>query len=339
MRIAQTITIAASADRVWDLIGHGFTDMGSWASAVTSSTASASGDGRVCEVDGLGAVGPIVEKLTSYDDQQRELTYEVEAGRPAFVASARNTWRVDHLTAGGARVAISAEVELRGLARLATPVTAVGLRLLGGRTLRELRYLVEHGVPAPRKRRRLATHDEQRDPRPPGTGDGGRLRRIRSSVATATSPIAFEAERWIDAPTDRVWRSVADAGDYARFARGIAATEIVSGEGHGMVRVCTDEHGGRWAEHCTLWDEGRTYRMSVEVATYPAYYRLLLHELAQTWQVEPEDGGTRLHLSFDGAVKLGPLGIVAARLLGNRRRLTSILDAYERELGLQQRQR
>jgi hypothetical protein len=41
-------------------------------------------------------------------------------------------------------------------------------------------------------------------------------------------------------------------------------------------------------------------------------------------------GGTRLTLAFDGAVKRGVLGRLAARLLGNPRRLEAILDAYER---------
>jgi ribosome-associated toxin RatA of RatAB toxin-antitoxin module len=158
------------------------------------------------------------------------------------------------------------------------------------------------------------------------------LRRLRSGPVTGTSPLALRVQRIIAAPAQQVWHAVADAGDYARFVRGIAASAIVSGEGQGMVRLCTDDRGRQWAESCTLWEEGTRYRMTVDVDSYPIYYQMLLHEFSQTWTVEPTARGTRLTLAFDGAVKLGVLGRLAARVLGNPRRLEAILDAYERDL-------
>lgn len=158
------------------------------------------------------------------------------------------------------------------------------------------------------------------------------LHRLRPGPVTGTTPLALRVQRVIDAPVGRVWQAVSDAGDYARFAPGIAATAIVSGAGQGMVRVCTDDRGGQWAERCTLWQEGTRYRMTVDVDSYPIAYRMLLHELAQTWTVEPSTDATVVTLTFDGAVKLGVLGRLAARLLGNPRRLEAILDAYERDL-------
>lgn len=158
------------------------------------------------------------------------------------------------------------------------------------------------------------------------------LHRAGSGPVSGSSPIALRVRRLIPVATERVWAAVADAGGYARFAPGIAATTIVSGEGPGMVRVCTDDQGGQWAEHCTLWDEGHRYRMTVDVSTYPISYRMLLHEFAQTWTVERVGDGTQLTLAFDGAVKLGVIGRAAARILGSRRRLEPILDAYEQDL-------
>jgi hypothetical protein len=49
----------------------------------------------------------------------------------------------------------------------------------------------------------------------------------------------------------------------------------------------------------------------VDVSSYPAHYRMLLHEFAQTWTLEPVPGGTRIRLAFDGAVKLGDASDVA----------------------------
>lgn len=157
-------------------------------------------------------------------------------------------------------------------------------------------------------------------------------RRHGPGPTTATSPVTLRVERILSAPPALVWEEVADAGGYAGFAPGIAATRIVTGEGHGMVRECTDDRGGSWSETCTLWEQGHRYRMTVNVSSYPAYYRILLHEFAQTWTVTPTGGGTRLTLEFDGSVKLGVLGRMAARLLGRRGRLERVLDAYEHEL-------
>ncbi|MEX2562675.1 MAG: SRPBCC family protein [Nitriliruptoraceae bacterium] len=158
------------------------------------------------------------------------------------------------------------------------------------------------------------------------------MRRHGPGPMLATSAITLRIQRTIAAPTDRVWQLVADAGDYARFAPGIASTRIVAGQGEGMVRVCRDDKGGEWSETCTLWDSGHRYRMSVDVDSYPAHYQMLLAELTQTWTLEPAGHSTHIRLEFDGRVKLGIIGRLAAKLLGNRRRLEAILDTYEREL-------
>jgi hypothetical protein len=158
------------------------------------------------------------------------------------------------------------------------------------------------------------------------------LRRRGTGPMTTTSPVHLQVERIVSAPPEQVWVAISDAGDYGRFAPGIAHTVIVSGEQEGMVRVCRDDQGGEWAETCTLWEDGHRYRMTVDVSSYPAYYRWLLEEFAQTWTVEPAPIGTRLRVAFDGAVKLGVFGRAAVRMLGRQRRLDAILDNYEREL-------
>ena len=107
------------------------------------------------------------------------------------------------------------------------------------------------------------------------------LRRIRGAPAPGMTALAFRADRLLAASPAAVWDAVADASGYARFAAGIAATEIVSGAGEGMVRVCTDDRGDQLSETCTLWEPGRRYRMRVDVATYPPHYRALLDELTQ----------------------------------------------------------
>ncbi len=169
-------------------------------------------------------------------------------------------------------------------------------------------------------------------------GQAAGLRRRGQAPMTATSPVQLQVDRIVAAPVGRVWATIADAGDYGRFAPGIAHTAIVAGDGEGegqgegMVRVCRDDRGAEWAETCTLWEDGHRYRMTVDVSSYPAHYRVLLERFAQTWTLEPVPGGTRIRLAFDGAVRLGVLGRAAVRLLGRPRRLEAILDNYERDL-------
>jgi uncharacterized protein YndB with AHSA1/START domain len=448
MRIIQHIDIEASATAVWEVIGPGFADIGSWASAIPHSAATADGRGRVCTVSGVPGIDQVVEQIIANDHDARTLTYLAQ-GMPAFVTEARNQWRIEPLGPQRTRATFVADVDVKGLARLATPLLWLGLRALGRRTLRELRHVVEHGQPNARKRRQIARSSGSAAGRTPTAAtDQGRLladaisvnlvfsaasgavlaagavvldtwlgvdARILTAVGSSlvafagflawlliepnrlrwgarvvvgadaawvaatmgllvgwpsaltpagrtmliglaavvaaigatqlfglhragpgqlvgTSPVALRFERVLPVPAGQVWEAVSDAGGYARYAPGIAETRVVSGQGQGMVRVCTDDRGGRWAERCTLWDEGTSYRMTVDVETYPAYYRVLLHEFAQTWTVEPTPGGTRLTLTFEGAVKLGILGRIAIRWLGASRRLEAILERYERDL-------
>lgn len=163
-------------------------------------------------------------------------------------------------------------------------------------------------------------------------GQAHGLRRIRGRHATGTRPLTVRADRVLAAPPERVWAAVADVADYARFTQTIAATEVVSGEGEGLVRACADQRGRRWSETCTLWEQGHRYRMTVDVGTYPVYYRVLLHELAQSWLLEPAAEGTRLTLSFDARLKLGVIGALVGKILAGQLDIDAIVDAYEREL-------
>jgi hypothetical protein len=60
-------------------------------------------------------------------------------------------------------------------------------------------------------------------------------RRTRGASATGTTALSVSDDRLLAASPAAVWDAVADASGYARFAAGIAATEIVSGgrRGHG----------------------------------------------------------------------------------------------------------
>lgn len=172
MRIEQHIDIEASPQRLWQVIGPGFTDVDTWASAIAHSEPTPSGDGRACTVSGPPAIKCITERLTAYDDAARSLTYAAEAGLPRYVLTARSTWRVQPLGPTRSRAWVCAEVKTSAAARITVPVMHAAIRMLGRRTLRELKHYVEHGVPAPRKQQQAARRTTHRSP---GAGDPARL--------------------------------------------------------------------------------------------------------------------------------------------------------------------
>ncbi len=155
MRISQSVDVDAPADVVWDIVGPRFADVSAWASAVRRSQPA--GDaGRACTVAATG-FDSITETVVAYDDDARALTYRAASGMPSFVSEALSTWRVTPLAPRRSRVTISADLRLRGLARLLAPAVVVYFRRLGRATLDDLRVYAETGRPSARK---LRTSDE-----------------------------------------------------------------------------------------------------------------------------------------------------------------------------------
>lgn len=145
-------------------------------------------------------------------------------------------------------------------------------------------------------------------------------------------PFTLQKSRVVRAPSRAVWEVVSDAGRYHEVVDTLAVTEITLGSGKGMVRHCVDTNGREWSEACTLWEPGRSYRMTVDISTYPASFRAIFKRLEGTWSVEEVEDGTRVTLRFDGETKLGPLGKLAVAAMGRDSVFASIFDGYERQL-------
>lgn len=80
----------------------------------------------------------------------------------------------------------------------------------------------------------------------------------------------FEFARGVSAPAERAWSVVSDVARYAEFAGTLHKSEIVSGEGLGLVRRCEDTNGVCWLETCTRWEPGKAYAFEVDT-TGPGY--------------------------------------------------------------------
>jgi ribosome-associated toxin RatA of RatAB toxin-antitoxin module len=135
-------------------------------------------------------------------------------------------------------------------------------------------------------------------------------------------------ERYVEAGAERVWEVVSDAANLADHAPNLSKSEVIAGDGEGMVRRCYNSGGAGWSETCTLWQPGHRYTMEVDTSDYP----YPLSQMRGTWEVRERGDGALIHLRYDYTVKYGPLGALLAILLRPtfRRTCRRMLDSYER---------
>ncbi|WP_198162256.1 SRPBCC family protein, partial [Methylosinus sp. R-45379] len=109
----------------------------------------------------------------------------------------------------------------------------------------------------------------------------------------------FALERVVQGSIDRAWNVVSDVARYAEVADTLHSSQIVSGEGLGMVRECEDDSGACWLETCTRWEPGRAYAFDVD--TTAPRYPLPLKAMRGDFEVEALDASrtlVRIRFSF-----------------------------------------
>ncbi len=155
MEVKSELTINAPADKVWKVIGTDFNDIAEWSSVVLTSEANPDvpvGHGRICEVQKLGK---LVENITSYDEENREVKFTVEGNTPFFVKRVQNTWRVQPQTDGTSLVHISADVKLLPVFNLLSGGLSKVFQKRTDFIMSELRYFAENGKAHSDKQARL----------------------------------------------------------------------------------------------------------------------------------------------------------------------------------------
>jgi len=81
MKFSKQITINSSVEKVWDVLGRDFANIGVWSTAVSSSVANnevarvnnSPVGGRLCET----SIGKISEEFTAYDDDKKTFSFKV----------------------------------------------------------------------------------------------------------------------------------------------------------------------------------------------------------------------------------------------------------------------
>lgn len=157
MQIKQQVTINASADKVWDILGPQYGQVSDWISAVhvskerksVGAPRHAPVSGRVCETD----LGPFKETVTRYDAGNRSLAYTAQGDKmPFFVKQMSNAWQITPLDDHNAKVEMCLEVSILPVFNLVMgPMMRMQMGGILKNAVEELKYYAETGMPHPRK--------------------------------------------------------------------------------------------------------------------------------------------------------------------------------------------
>jgi len=119
--VQKEITINVPADILWKLIGHEFIEVYKWSSNVDHAEGKGSPEfigaafsERYCDVNVKG-FSKISEKLTNYNEKNRNLAYQVNSGMPGFITKAVNDWQVVPVNANQSKMIMKAEFRSKGL--------------------------------------------------------------------------------------------------------------------------------------------------------------------------------------------------------------------------------
>ena len=147
MEFNRQVTINASADKVWKIVGTDFNNISEWASPVLESHAIPDlppGSGRVCNVKG---VGKVVEALYEYDDERRTLAFTLESEKnPFFFQKVENIWRIE--PKGDNQSVAHFDVRIKLMPVFAQLLSWILKKRLGKRAesfVSELKYFAENG--------------------------------------------------------------------------------------------------------------------------------------------------------------------------------------------------
>lgn len=154
------IIINAPAQRVWEINGLGFADIGRWSRNVLKSRptegrplAGAPVSGRICHVAGFGE---IVETLRSFDPDARRFALTVDRGLPFFVKHSEFRSRVVALDAGRCRFEVAQTLEVTVFpGALLFPFLRLKIAAAVGSILADLKIYAESGAVHPDKARSL----------------------------------------------------------------------------------------------------------------------------------------------------------------------------------------
>jgi hypothetical protein len=154
MEFSKKIIVNAPADKVWDILGKDFANIGTWSSAVFKSVAndalpsvnnSAVG-GRYCDT----SFGKISEEFIAYDDDKKTFSFKGVFSSKMF-HSVVNSTGVTAINDNKTEVHFGPNIKLSFIGMLMSPMIRMMLGKAVDSILADLKYYVENGKPSPAK--------------------------------------------------------------------------------------------------------------------------------------------------------------------------------------------
>lgn len=161
--IKNSVTIHASADRVWEIIATEFLEISKWArdvndsydnpSATTVPEGAPSG-GRYCEVSGFGKVD---EHIIHFDKNKQEIIWTAAADKmPGFVQDLQNAWTIKQVDENTAIVSSHLTANLTGfLGTIMAPLMKLNFSKLVRGFIEDLTTYAETGKVSQTKKKQL----------------------------------------------------------------------------------------------------------------------------------------------------------------------------------------
>lgn len=163
--IQQTKTsplIAVSADRLWEIMGPGFSQVATWSRAVDHAETSgiaefdgASCSNRACDLNASG-FNKISETIIEYNESEKLLGYTVDTGLPGFVVYMVNNWRVVPVGKNHCRAEMTITMKLKPfMGAIMGPMFKMNVNKVLNDVIEDLKIYAETGEISEAKKKRI----------------------------------------------------------------------------------------------------------------------------------------------------------------------------------------
>ena len=162
IKFTKTITVNASAAKVWEVFAHGFNDAHKWMASVPHSYAQTNGEsfdgahsqGRVCELNPNQKGIKASEKFLVYNEENKTATVQIDfVNTPFFFPVKFNTVEFSLLKMGEdqSKMTWKFRSNIKPLGFILWPLLRLGFGKFIQDIMEELQFYVANGTARPRK--------------------------------------------------------------------------------------------------------------------------------------------------------------------------------------------
>ena len=155
LTFSEQVTIDASIEDAWEVMGNQFASPHIW--AANFLTSEPGGAPKLKGVDfrhraTTTANGDNWQELDTFDPSTHSLSYHISKGVPPIAKRGTGHWKLTELAEGKTQLQVDFVLETKGL--LGLVMSAKVNKSVGqasGQLIEEFKYYLEHGTPHPRK--------------------------------------------------------------------------------------------------------------------------------------------------------------------------------------------